>query len=158
MLTRAQVEATSDWRERYYVQQQGFWWWVVRCGTGTRTLFKARTQKSCEEMAQELTTAFHDGLSAQALGAAEEPVAEVSYYNWNGCNIKVLPGVKSLPVGTKLYARPAPILDAKVDYDYTRTFNAIAAATRIEGAALAISCKAFWESYRSLDPDAKRPT
>lgn len=56
-----------------------------------------------------------------------------------------------------------------VNYDYTRTFNAIAAAAKIEGTGLAISCAKFWEVYGAAsveqpevagdDPigDAQRP-
>lgn len=39
-----------------------------------------------------------------------------------------------------------------VAYDYQRTFDAIAAATKIEAGHLSVSCKAFWDSYGEREP------
>lgn len=59
--SKSAYQPDSDHQSRYYVEQQGFWFWVVKCGTGTRTIFKSRTQIGAIEMAQELQTAFLDG-------------------------------------------------------------------------------------------------
>lgn len=46
---------------RYRVEQQGFWWWVVRAGTGERVLIGAHTKAKAERMAEQLLGAFRDG-------------------------------------------------------------------------------------------------
>lgn len=45
-------------------------------------------------------------LALAALSERGEPVAEVTYSNWNGMNVCILRDAGPLPVGTKLYAHP----------------------------------------------------
>lgn len=50
----------------------------------------------------KLTRAYRAMLAA-APACAAEPVAEVTYFNWNGMNVCILAGAPEMPVGTKLY-------------------------------------------------------
>jgi hypothetical protein len=60
----------------------------------------------------EESIALCDLALAQIRAQRQEPVAEVTYSNWNGMNVCVLVDVQPLPVGTKLYAAPQVARDA----------------------------------------------
>lgn len=47
-----------------------------------------------------------DCLSALSAQQSQEPVARVTYSNWNGVNIEALQAGRCLPVGTELYTAP----------------------------------------------------
>lgn len=60
-LRDAGYEADPAHNERYRVSQQGFWWWIVRAGDGTRTVFRSQTKDKALDVAAKLLTEFRTG-------------------------------------------------------------------------------------------------
>jgi hypothetical protein len=77
--TAPEQEAPLTDRYRVEAAEGGFWPCVVRCGNGTRVLFRG-SRKNAEIVARECQTAFLDGQFA-ALASAPQPKAEQEAIN-----------------------------------------------------------------------------
>ncbi|HDR9756473.1 TPA: hypothetical protein ACK3Q6_001650 [Burkholderia cepacia] len=69
----------------------------------------------------------------------------------------IIEATRPLAIGTKLYAAPQPAqADAPTQqFPYQKTFNAIAAATSVEGGNVSISVKAFRDAFGDAQVDAR---